>query len=125
MALILAILAFVNGEKFVDSGGLRLWTERFGDPAAPAVLLIMGTASQGIGWPDELVAALVDGGRQVIRYDHRDTGRSDRVDFAAHPYTLADLAGDAAAVLDGHAIGAAHVAGASLGGAIAQWLAAH
>jgi pimeloyl-ACP methyl ester carboxylesterase len=47
------------------------------------------------------------------------------VDFAAHPYTLADLAGDATAVLDGHGVGAAHLAGASLGGAIGQWLAVH
>ena len=66
-----------------NSQGLRLWTERFGDPAAPVVLLIMGTASQAIGWPDELVEVLADGGRQVIRFDHRDTGQSDCVDFAA------------------------------------------
>ena len=110
---------------FVQSSGLRLWTERFGDPVDPAVLLIMGTAAQGIGWPDELVTALVEGGRQVVRFDHRDTGRSDCVDFAARPYTLADMATDAVAVLDGHAIGAAHIVGASLGGAIGQWLAVH
>ena len=112
-------------EAFVSSGGLRLWTERFGEPDDPAVLLVMGTSTQGIGWPEELVEALVAGGRQVIRYDHRDTGRSDCVDFAAHPYTLADMAGDATAVLDGHGIAAAHVVGASLGGAIGQWLAVH
>ncbi|MFI0796198.1 alpha/beta fold hydrolase [Micromonospora rubida] len=112
-------------EKFVRSGELRLWTERFGDPAAPPVLLIMGTSVQGIGWPEELVAALVDGGCQVIRYDHRDTGRSDTVDFAVNPYALADMAADAAAVLDGHGVPAAHVVGISLGGAIGQWLALH
>jgi pimeloyl-ACP methyl ester carboxylesterase len=88
-------------------------------------LLIMGTSAQGIGWPDELVDVLVAGGRQVIRFDHRDTGRSACVDFAAQPYALADMAADAASVLDGHDIGAAHIAGASLGGAIAQWLAVH
>jgi pimeloyl-ACP methyl ester carboxylesterase len=88
-------------------------------------LLIMGTSAQGIGWPDELVDVLVAGGRQVIRFDHRDTGRSACVDFAARPYALADMAADAVAVLDGHDIGAAHIAGASLGGAIAQWLAVH
>jgi pimeloyl-ACP methyl ester carboxylesterase len=65
-----------------------------------AVLLVMGTSAQGIGWPDELVEVLVDGGRQVIRFDHRDTGRSTCVDFATHPYTLADMAADAMAVLD-------------------------
>ncbi|MCK2217333.1 alpha/beta fold hydrolase [Actinomadura sp. ATCC 31491] len=112
-------------EKFVPSGELRLWTERFGDPADPVVLLVMGTSTPGIGWPDELVEALVAGGRQVIRFDHRDTGRSSCVDFAAAPYALRDLAGDALAVLDGHGVRSAHVVGASLGGAVAQWLAVH
>jgi pimeloyl-ACP methyl ester carboxylesterase len=112
-------------EKFVRSGRLRLWTERFGDPGNPTVLLIMGTSTQGIGWPEELLEALVDSGRQVIRFDHRDTGRSDCVDFTTDPYALADLAADATAVLDGHGVAAAHVVGASLGAAIGQWLAVH
>jgi pimeloyl-ACP methyl ester carboxylesterase len=113
------------GEIFVTSGEVRLWTQRFGDPGDPAVLLIMGTSAQGIGWPDELIEVLVAGGRQVIRYDHRDTGRSTCMDFAARPYALADMAADAVAVLDGHHVPAAHVAGVSLGGAITQWLAAY
>jgi pimeloyl-ACP methyl ester carboxylesterase len=112
-------------EKFVASGEMRLWTERSGRPVDPAVLLIMGTSAQGIGWPDGLVDTLVSGGRQVIRFDHRDTGRSTCVDFATQPYALADLAADALAVLEGHHVDAAHIAGASLGGAIAQWLAVH
>jgi pimeloyl-ACP methyl ester carboxylesterase len=110
---------------FVESGALRLWTERFGDAGDPVVLLIMGTSAQGIGWPDELVEALVNGGRQVLRFDHRDTGESDCVDFAAHPYTLSDMAADALAVLNGHDVPAAHIAGASLGGRIGQLLAVH
>ncbi len=85
----------------------------------------MGTSTQGIGWPDELVEALVDSGRQVIRFDHRDTGRSDSVDFTTHPYALADMAADTAAVLDGHGVTAAHIVGTSLGAAIGQWLAVH
>jgi len=60
-----------------------------------------------------------------IRFDHRDTGRSTCVDFATQPYVLADMAADALAVLDGHHVAAAHIAGASLGGAIAQWLSVH
>ncbi|MFJ9690632.1 alpha/beta fold hydrolase [Kitasatospora sp. NPDC101183] len=112
-------------ELFVESGGLRLWTERFDSPGDPAVLLVMGTAAPAPGWPEDLVAALVDGGLQAVRYDHRDTGRSDHVDFAATPYSLAGLAADAEAVLDGHGLAAAHVVGASLGGAIGQWLAVH
>ncbi|WP_431921895.1 alpha/beta fold hydrolase [Micromonospora wenchangensis] len=112
-------------EKFVRSGPVRLWTERFGHPDDPTVLLVMGTSTQGVGWPDELVEALVDSGRQVIRFDHRDTGRSDSVDFTTYPYALADLATDAVAVLDAHGVAAAHVVGTSLGAAIGQWLAAH
>ncbi|MEU0566706.1 alpha/beta fold hydrolase [Nonomuraea sp. NPDC005983] len=102
-----------------------MWTERFGDAGDPAVLLVMGTSTPGLGWPDDLVETLVSGGCTVIRFDHRDTGRSDCVDFTAHPYALADLASDAIAVLDAYGITTAHVAGASLGGAVAQWLAVH
>jgi pimeloyl-ACP methyl ester carboxylesterase len=112
-------------ETFVASGELRLWAERLGRPGDPAVLLIMGTSAQGIGWPDELAEVLVAGGRQVIRYDHRDTGRSSCVDFDARPYALADMAADAIAVLDGFGITAAHIVGASLGGVIGQWIALH
>ena len=108
-----------------NSQGLRLWTESFGDPTDPVVLLIMGTAAQAIGWPDELVETLTGHGKQVIRFDHRDTGQSDCVDFAAAPYTIGDMAGDALSVLDGHQVTAAHIAGASLGGAIGQLLAVH
>ncbi|MFB4281602.1 MULTISPECIES: alpha/beta fold hydrolase [unclassified Nonomuraea] len=112
-------------EKFIKSGKLRLWTERFGDRRDPVVLLVMGTSTSGLGWPDDLVDTLVAGGRQVIRFDHRDTGRSDCVDFTTDPYTLADLAADSLAVLDAYDTPSAHVAGASLGGAVGQWLAAH
>lgn len=108
-----------------NSQGLRLWTERFGAPGDPVILLVMGTSTQAIGWPDELVEVLVNGGRQVIRFDHRDTGQSDCVDFAAAPYTVGDMARDALAVLDGHGVAAADIAGASLGGRIGQLLAVH
>ncbi|MEV6491900.1 alpha/beta fold hydrolase [Actinoplanes sp. NPDC051633] len=108
----------------VSAGEIRLWTERSGDAADPAVLLINGSEAQGIGWPDALVSRLVEGGLQVIRYDHRDTGESTTVDFDADPYSLADLVADALAVLDGHGLASAHIVGASMGGMIAQWLAA-
>jgi pimeloyl-ACP methyl ester carboxylesterase len=109
---------------FVTSGKLRLWVERIGDPADPAVLLIAGAESQGIGWPSVLVDRLVAGGLQVIRYDHRDTGESDSVDFDQSPYSMVDLVEDAVAVLDGLHVESAHMVGASMGGVIAQWLAA-
>ncbi len=112
-------------ERFVDSGPLRLWTGRTGDPDRPAVLLVAGAAAQCVSWPDALVDRLVARGVQVVRYDHRDTGRSSTVDFDADPYTIDDLARDAVAVLDGLGLERAHVVGASLGGMVAQWLAVH
>jgi pimeloyl-ACP methyl ester carboxylesterase len=112
-------------ETFVTSGPLRLWTERSGDPDRPAVLLIAGSSAQGFTYPDALVDRLVEGGAQVIRYDHRDTGRSSIVDFERDPYGLADLAGDAVAILDAYGLASAHVAGASMGGLIGQWLGVH
>ena len=112
-------------ERFVAAGPLRLWTERIGDPGRPAVLMVMGSAAQGVSCPDAVVARLVERGAQVIRFDHRDTGRSSVVDFEAYPYTIGDMARDCLAVLDGYGLGSAHEAGASLGGTIAQWLAVH
>lgn len=112
-------------ERFVTSGSLRLWTQRTGEPGDPPLLLIMGAAAQAVTCPDALVERLVERGAQVIRFDHRDTGLSDVVDFDAHPYTLGDMAADCLAVLDGYAISAAHLAGASMGGILAQLLAVH
>ncbi|BAL88676.1 hypothetical protein AMIS_34560 [Actinoplanes missouriensis 431] len=112
-------------ERFVTSGPLRIWTEQVGDPERPAVLMIMGQAAQSVMCPDALVERLLQRGVQVIRFDHRDTGRSSVVDFDVHPYTIGDMARDCLAVLDGHGLASAHIAGASLGGVIAQWLAVH
>ncbi|MFD1048293.1 alpha/beta fold hydrolase, partial [Kibdelosporangium lantanae] len=110
-------------ERFVASGPLRIWTERIGDPGLPAVLMVMGSAAQSVSCPDALVSRLVERGVQVIRFDHRDTGRSSVVDFDAHPYTIGDMARDCLAVLDGYGLGSAHVAGTSLGGMLALELA--
>ncbi|MEU3141835.1 alpha/beta fold hydrolase [Nocardiopsis alba] len=66
---------------------VNIWSEEFGAQTDTPILLIMGSMSQGILWPDEFVGRLAAGGRRVIRYDHRDTGRSDTVDFATDPYT--------------------------------------
>jgi pimeloyl-ACP methyl ester carboxylesterase len=112
-------------ERVVAVGPLRIWTEQVGDPELPAVLMVMGSAAQGVSCPDALVGRLVERGVQVIRFDHRDTGRSSIVDFDAQPYTIGDLARDCLAVLDGYGLGSAHVAGASMGGTIAQWLGVH
>ncbi len=100
--------------------GAELWAEERGDPAAPALLLIMGANASGLAWPEPLVDRLATRHR-VIRYDHRDTGRSSRV-FADRPYAIRDLAGDAVAVLDGLGVDRAHVVGMSMGGVLVQLL---
>jgi pimeloyl-ACP methyl ester carboxylesterase len=87
--------------------------------------MVMGSASQGVLCPDALVARLVERGVQVIRFDHRDTGRSSIVNFDSQPYAIPDMARDCLAVLDGYGLDSAHVAGTSLGGMLAQWLAVH
>lgn len=97
----------------VTVGDIELWTEEFGDPAHPPVLLVMGSMSQGVVWPDAFVGRLAAAGRRVIRYDHRDTGRSSAIDFAARPYTWADIKDDVLGVLDAYGIGAAHLVGHS------------
>ncbi|EPX56786.1 hydrolase [Cystobacter fuscus DSM 2262] len=104
----------------VKSNGIELWTESFGEPGNPPILLVMGASAQGLLWPEEFIELLVAGGRYVIRYDHRDTGQSTCLDFQKNPYTLEDLARDALGVLDAYGIAAAHLVGASLGGMICQ-----
>lgn len=112
-------------EKIVRANGIDIWTEDFGDPADPPVLLIMGASAQGIYWAEHLVQAIVDRGRYVIRYDNRDTGQSTCFEVGAPPYTLDDMAADAVGVLDAYGIATADVAGASMGGMIVQALALH
>jgi pimeloyl-ACP methyl ester carboxylesterase len=107
----------------VSANGVELCTEAFGSPAHPAVLLIMGASASMVWWPDGFCAALAEGGRYVIRYDNRDTGRSPAWPPGQPGYSLDDLAGDAIGILDAYGIERAHVAGMSLGGMIAQMLA--
>ena len=76
-----------------------------------------------LSWPDALCERLVAGGRRVIRYDVRDTGRSESYPPGLPGYSLADLVSDAVGVLDATSTGAAHVAGLATGGWIAQLLA--
>jgi pimeloyl-ACP methyl ester carboxylesterase len=112
-----------TGERIVQANGVRLCVESFGDPADPAVLLIHGAAHSLLAWDEEFVARLVAGGRQVIRYDSRDSGRSTAYPVGAPGYGLRDLVADAAALLDVLGISAAHVVGMSQGSAVAQLLA--
>ncbi|MFF4952466.1 alpha/beta fold hydrolase [Streptomyces chattanoogensis] len=107
-------------QQFIDAStpGIRLWTEQRGPADAPPLLLVMGAQATGVGWPEPLVDALAAHHR-VIRYDHRDTGRSSWP-FEEQPYRIADLAADVVAVLDGLGIARAHLVGLSLGGMLAQ-----
>ncbi|MCG3043224.1 alpha/beta fold hydrolase [Streptomyces sp. S1A] len=108
-------------ETFVEAeDGYRLWVETAGEDDLPPLLLIMGAGASGLGWPDALVSRLARHHR-VIRYDHRDTGRSTRA-FHERPYAVRDLAGDAVAVLDALSVDRAHVAGMSMGGYLVQLL---
>lgn len=130
-----------NGK--VDIGDLHLYYEDWGKPDDPVILLIMGLGAQLVAWPDELVQMLVEGGYRVIRYDNRDVGLSAKIKNKERfqpirnayvraklgfkvraPYTLRDMADDAVALLDALNIERAHVVGASMGGMIAQLIAA-
>jgi pimeloyl-ACP methyl ester carboxylesterase len=108
-------------ERLVEvEPGIRLWVEDNARRDASPVLLIMGANASGLAWPDELVERLGQQHR-VIRYDHRDTGRSTWA-FDAQPYAIADLAKDALAVLDALELDRAHVVGMSMGGILVQLL---
>jgi pimeloyl-ACP methyl ester carboxylesterase len=98
-------------------------TEPFGDTAHPPILLIMGIGSSMLWWEEDFCRMLAGGGRFVIRYDHRDTGRSITYEPGQALYTGADLTADAVGVLDGFGISAAHLVGVSAGGGIAQEVA--
>jgi pimeloyl-ACP methyl ester carboxylesterase len=110
-------------ERFVTNGDVRLWTEDFGDPADSAMLLVMGGNLSAMAWPREFVGLLAAGGFHVIRYDHRDTGKSTSRDFAEHPYGYPEMVADALAVLDGWDVARAHLVGLSMGTTIGQLMA--
>src|SRR3954470_23681881 len=118
------------------SDEIELCYETFGDPNDPTVLLIMGLATQMIGWPDDFCRQLAGRGFHVVRFDNRDIGRSTHVKAKppslsqiatrskrAASYTLDDMADDAAGLLRELDLAPAHVVGASMGGMIAQALA--
>jgi pimeloyl-ACP methyl ester carboxylesterase len=126
----------------VRANGLHLEYESFGDPAHPPVLLIMGLGAQLLLWPEDFCRALADAGYRVIRFDNRDVGLSSKLEHAGRPrlmraaiastlrlpvrapYTLDDMAHDTLGLMDGLGLARAHVVGCSMGGMIAQILAA-
>jgi pimeloyl-ACP methyl ester carboxylesterase len=126
----------------IVANGTAIEVDDQGPAGGEPLLLIMGLGMQLIGWPDELVQMLVARGFRVIRLDNRDAGLSQGFDelgvpnlawvgmrFALHlkvrsPYARADMARDTLGVMDALGIAKAHVCGASMGGMIAQHLAA-
>jgi pimeloyl-ACP methyl ester carboxylesterase len=118
------------------ANGIEIEYDTFGSPTDPALLLIMGLSMQLTGWEPELCERFAERGFHVIRFDNRDAGLSTHFDAAPVPnlgavlsgdasevtYLLADLADDAAALLEALGIGAAHVVGASMGGMVVQEL---
>ena len=119
------------------ANGIELEYDVLGDPADPAMLLIMGLGAQLTDWPQEFCERLAGRGFRVIRFDNRDSGLSGGLDelgvpdlkalaggdTRTVPYLLADMAADAAGLLDALEVERAHVVGVSLGGMIAQQLA--
>jgi len=125
-------------EQLCDLGGaITLCYETFGSESDPPLLLIMGLGMQLVGWPDDFCVQLADRGFYVVRFDNRDIGRSTRI-YGRPPtpgqllrrkispvlYDIGDMAGDAAGLLRTLGLAPAHVVGASMGGMIAQTLAA-
>jgi pimeloyl-ACP methyl ester carboxylesterase len=121
------------------ANGIEIEYESFGDRDATPLLLTMGLGAQMVLWDESFCEALAERGHHVIRYDNRDVGLSTKFDQAgepnvlqmmldpaaapAPPYTLDDMADDAAGLLDALGIESAHVCGASMGGMIVQTLA--
>ncbi len=126
----------------VAANGITIEYESLGDPGAPPILLIMGLGMQLVAWPDAFCQGLVERGFRVIRFDNRDCGLSSKIRVHRQPnlvaalaaawlrlpvrapYTLDDMAADTVALLDALAIPRAHVVGLSMGGMIAQVVAA-
>src|SRR5690349_420324 len=126
----------VAGEQFAPANGIELCYEELGDPSGEPLILIMGLATQMIHWDEDFCALLGEHGYRVIRFDNRDIGLATKIDSAPPPgvtkmmlgfgepaYLLRDMATDTAGLLDHLGIERAHIAGASMGGMIAQQLA--
>lgn len=122
---------------YAHNGPVELFYEQWGPSDGVPLLLIMGLSAQMISWDDSLMQAFVDHGFAPVRYDNRDVGESTwfddvPVDVEAEvgkfltgaplsvPYTIEDMADDAAAVLEAVGWKSAHIMGASMGGMIAQ-----
>jgi pimeloyl-ACP methyl ester carboxylesterase len=107
----------------VSTDEVALAVETFGSPLDPPVVLAMGATASMLWWPGSFCSAIADGGFFVVRYDHRDTGRSTTGKPGEVGYSAEDLADDLVAILDHLDLGPTHLIGMSLGGYIAQMIA--
>src|SRR4051812_11868727 len=132
----LGIMSSSEGPPRLDVGAIEIAYEALGDPADPPVVLIHGIGGQLIDWPDGFCAQLVERGLHVVRFDNRDAGLSSHTgapppdlgavlsgDTSTVRYTLDEMAGDVAGLIEALGLRSAHVVGLSLGGMIAQTLA--
>jgi pimeloyl-ACP methyl ester carboxylesterase len=124
-------------ELFAPANGLELCYQEMGEPDGEPLLLVMGLATQMIGWDEGFCSLLAERGFRVVRFDNRDIGRSTKLNGAGAPsmldtiggrrasaaYLLRDMAADGFGLMDHLGWDSAHVAGASMGGMIAQTMA--
>jgi pimeloyl-ACP methyl ester carboxylesterase len=109
----------------MPSDGPLIFSETFGKKDHPAVLLNAGAGNQSIIWPARFCKDLAAKGYFVIRYDYRDTGLSDEIDYEKNPYNALDLAKDALTILKKYDIKKATFVGYSMGGQVSLVAAAH
>jgi pimeloyl-ACP methyl ester carboxylesterase len=125
----------------ISANGIDIVYDDRGNRNDPAILLIMGLATQMIAWPELFCDGLAARGFRVVRFDNRDVGLSTKFEAAAPidlgailqqvmagkkinpPYDLTDMAADTVGLMDRLEIDKAHVVGASMGGMIAQIVA--
>jgi pimeloyl-ACP methyl ester carboxylesterase len=111
---------YSGNEKIVQANGVDVCVQTFGDRADSPILLIHGATTSMFGWEDEFCERLAAGSRFIMRYDHRDTGRSVSYEPGAPQYTLRDLVADAVGLLDAFDLESAHLVARSMGGQLAM-----
>lgn len=113
----------MGAQRLVDLGDAELCVESFGVRDDPTIVLVSGAAASMDWWEDELCETLADGGRHVVRYDHRDTGRSTTGTPGEPAYDGWQLGRDCTALLEALGVGPVHLVGLSMGGGIGQFVA--
>src|SRR3954452_97212 len=112
-----------DGRRLVPVNDVVLCADSFGDATDPSLLLIGGTSNPMDAWHPHFCAMLAAGGRHVIRYDNRDTGESTSCPAGRPTYGFDDLVRDAVGLLDALGAEPVHLAGVSMGGAVARAIA--